>query len=86
MPNGEARVVALTGRPEWLLAHLAEACTLGVTARDLPARLRLSGYIHRLRLTCVPIETTYETHNGPFPSHRDCYRLAYRSDRIGGIA
>lgn len=84
LSSGDERSVSLTGRPAWLLAHLAEAAAKGLTARDLPAGLRISGFIHRLRLAGVPIETAYETHRGAFPGHHARYRLACRADRIGG--
>jgi hypothetical protein len=85
LPNGETRMVNLTGRPEWLLAHLAETAD-GVTARDLPAGLRISGFVHLRRASGVPIETEFEMHGGPYSGVHARYRLACRADRVGGAA
>jgi hypothetical protein len=86
LPTGEERIVTLSGRPAWLLTQLAEVGARGVTARDLPAGLRISGFVHRLRLAGVPIETETESHGGPFPGHHARYRLGCRADRIGAAA
>jgi hypothetical protein len=86
LATGETRIVRLSGRPAWLMELLAEAASQGLTARDLPAGLRISGFVHRLRLAGVLIETETESHGGPFPGHHARYRLGCRVERIGGAA
>lgn len=82
LPTGQVRVVSLSGRPGWLLPLLVEAGSSGVTARDLPAGLRVGGYVHRLRCQGVPVETLHQSHGGPFPGHHARYRLACRAERM----
>lgn len=86
LAKGETKAVRLSGRAAWLMDLLAEAASCGLTARDLPAGLRISGFVHRLRLAGVPIETETECHGGPFPGHHARYRLGCHADRIGAAA
>ena len=81
LPTGEVREVHLSGRPGWLLPLLVDACAVGLTARDLPAGLRIGGYVHRLRCQGVPIQTEHEAHVGLYPGHHARYRLAARVER-----
>jgi len=81
--TSEVREVQLSGRPAWLLQLLADAGAVGLTARNLPAGLRVGGYVHRLRRQGVPIDTVHEAHAGPFPGHHARYRLAARVQRLG---
>lgn len=81
LPTGEVREVHLSGRPAWLLPLLTDAGAVGLTARDLPAGLRIGGYVHRLRSQGVPIQTEHEAHFGPYPGHHARYRLAARVER-----
>lgn len=82
-PLCEERIVSLTGRPAWLLSLLAEAGARGLSARDLPAGLRVSGYVHRLRCQGVPIVTAHQSHGGTFPGHHAVYRLDCIAKPIG---
>lgn len=86
LPTGEVREVSLSGRPAWLLPLLVDAGSVGLTARDLPAGLRVGGYVHRLRRQGVPIETVNEAHAGPYPGHHARYRLMARVERLGASA
>jgi hypothetical protein len=82
LPSGKVRVADLTGRPAWLLQLLADAGAAGLTARDLPAGLRVGGYVLRLRREGVPIKTENEAHAGPYPGHHARYRLAAYVERM----
>jgi hypothetical protein len=84
LPSGEARTVAPKGRPAWLLSHLVDAGARGLSARDLPAGLRVSGYVHTLRRLGVPIATAHKAHGGPFSGHHAVYRLDCEAEPLGG--
>lgn len=84
LPSGEAQTISIGGRPGWLLSLLAGAGARGLTARDLPAGLRVSGYVHRLRQAGVPVVTTHRTHGGPFPGHHAVYRLEGSASLVEG--
>lgn len=47
-PNGQ-RFLNLNGRVAWTLGLLSEAGPRGITAAELPAGVRLSAYIEKLR-------------------------------------
>ncbi|WP_210184809.1 winged helix domain-containing protein [Allgaiera indica] len=81
---GEApRDIQLSGRPAWLLEELIRAGSTGLTAADLPAGLRVSGFVMKLRRAGVPIDTLTEANEGVYGGHHGRYRLACRAERLG---
>lgn len=70
-----AETIRIGGRPGWLLQRLIEAGAAGLAAADLPAGLRLSGYVHKLRQAGVEISTDYEANAGAFGGSHGRYRL-----------
>ena len=76
------RQVNLSGRPAWLLAKLIEAGPVGLTASDLPAGLRVSAFVLKLRRAGVPVLTLSEPNSGDFGGHHGRYVLACPVERI----
>jgi hypothetical protein len=76
--HGPERVetITISGRPGWLLRRLFDAGAAGLTAADLPAGLRISGYIHKLRSAGVQITTRYEANSGAFGGAHGRFILA----------
>lgn len=72
---GTSSDLPLSGRPAWLLGKLIQAGKSGLTATDLPAGLRLSGYIHNLRKAGLSIETAYEANKDGFGGSHGRYIL-----------
>jgi hypothetical protein len=66
---------AFSGRPAFLLGRLIDAPS-GITTGDLPAGLRVSDYVLKLRRAGVDIATQYERHGGPYEGRHARYRLA----------
>lgn len=64
------------GREAWALRVLMERGARGVTVAELPAGVRWSHYIMKLRRGGVPIAMDREGHGGPFAGQHGRYRLA----------
>jgi hypothetical protein len=86
-PGLEPLHLQLRGRPAWCLARLIEAGSAGLTAAELPAGLRVSGYILKLRRQGIEIGTTYEPNSGEFGGSHARYRLTSEIQQIhsGGV-
>jgi len=72
MPDGVEQ--RLNGRLAWALHALITAGQKGCTPLENPGP-RWSGYVHRLRLAGLPIETIGECHAGPYPGRHARYVL-----------
>ena len=72
--DGDQRL-KVTGRSAWLLSLLVKAADEGLSARQLPAGLRLAGYVHNLRNAGVAIRTSYEANDGSYGGAHGVYRL-----------
>lgn len=74
LPSGERK--EFRGRTAWMLRKLIDAGGSGVTTHALPAGLRISHYVHQLRLAGVNVRTEYEKHGGEFAGKHARYALA----------
>jgi hypothetical protein len=63
------------GREAWALRILMERGARGITVAELPAGVRWSHYIMKLRRGGVPIAMDREGHGGPFAGQHGRYRL-----------
>ena len=85
-PNGQ-RFLNLNGRVAWTLRLLSEAGPRGITAAELPAGVRLSAYIEKLRrLYGLSIRTEMTTARGEFRSSFGRYVLDDAVHPINGSA
>lgn len=78
----QPRDIQVSGRPAWLLDELIRAGSTGLTAADLPAGLRVSGFVLKLRRAGVPIDTLTEANEGAYGGHHGRYRLACEVERL----
>jgi len=81
--TGRPFVIEAPGRMGWALTVLREAGQRGVTTSELPAGLRWSSYVHKLRRLGVPIWTRSEANGGPLGGHHARYVLGCRVEREG---
>ncbi|MCC6948848.1 MAG: hypothetical protein IT539_13855 [Bradyrhizobiaceae bacterium] len=88
LPSGAVK--EFTGRVGWTLAKLIAAGSAGISSGELPAGLRLSHYIFRLRREGVGILAEREQHGGEYAGTHARYRLGVVvqvvSDEIGAAA
>ena len=64
------------GREAWALRVLMAHGSAGVTTAQLPAGVRWSHYVMKLRRAGVPIAMTREGHSAPFEGTHGRYRLS----------
>jgi hypothetical protein len=67
--------IEFKGRPAWTLNKLISAGMGGISAAELPAGIRLSHYILKLRQGGIPVATDREKHGGKFAGNHARYRL-----------
>jgi hypothetical protein len=80
LPDGATGKVR--GRDCWLLHRLLKAGDRGLTTMDLPAGVRASHYIFKLRKAGLVIESIEERHGGQFAGRHSRYRLRSQLDII----
>lgn len=81
MPSIEFRILPdgipkkVKGRDSWLLRRLLQSGGRGVTTQELPAGVRASHYVYKLRKAGVVIESAEEQHGGDFAGRHSRYIL-----------
>lgn len=67
--------ITVIGRDSWLLAELLRVGGRGLTTMMLPAGVRVSHSVYKLRRAGLIIETIDERHDGPFAGNHARYVL-----------
>lgn len=79
--NGPTKTINVSGRDKWALECLMSAGKQGCTPIDTPGP-RWSGYVRKLRVAGVEVETIHEQHAGPFPGSHARYVLRSEVTRV----
>jgi hypothetical protein len=77
-PDGDLfsfREATFIGRDAWMLRRLMAAGPRGVTTAELPAGVRASHFIFKLRRAGLLIESQEQRHGGDFPGRHVVYIL-----------
>jgi hypothetical protein len=72
------------GRCAWTLRRLIKAGPNGLSSAEVPAGLRLSAYILKLRRAGIGIVTMQERHGGDFAGTHGRYRLSQSIEIVAG--